>query len=107
MSKPSEHSHKPRLAFLRMGVRSMLRGQISPRVAALEYVRRCKVAIGRRRERGALDALNTRPAQLSPDYARLSAPDLLRHFRERQRPSFLPGFEAAAETGAVQQRDFP
>jgi hypothetical protein len=34
---------KPRLAFLRMGVRTMLRGEISAGVAAHEYLRRGRV----------------------------------------------------------------
>lgn len=90
-----------------MGFRSVLSGQISPRVAALEYVRRCKRGVSRRRERGALDELHSQPARLSTDYLNLTASDLLRHFRERRRPSFLPGFEAAAETAALQQKNFP
>jgi hypothetical protein len=107
-SNPSPRSNKPRFAFLRIGFRSVLRGQISARVAALEYFRRCRVAVTQRYERRNLDELKDQPARLRPEFETLTASDLLRHFRERITPAFLPGFEDAAGTTAALQRNlFP
>lgn len=108
LSKSSERSHKIRLAFLRIGVRSMLRGDISPRQAAQEYFWRCRMALNRRRERNRLEELTSQPARLRSEFQKLSSSELLKQFRERDTPSFLPGFEAAFDTTAALQRElFP
>jgi hypothetical protein len=107
-TQSSERTHAPRFAFLRMGFRSVLRGEISLRTAALEYFQRRQVALNRRRERSMLDELTSQPARLRPEFQKLSSSDLLKHFRERSAPSFLPGFEAALDTTtALQRKLFP
>jgi hypothetical protein len=54
-----------------------------------------------------LDELASKPARLRAEFGSLSSSDLLKHFRERLSPSFLPGFEQSDST-AVQQRElFP
>jgi hypothetical protein len=108
LSKSSDGARKPRLAFLRVGFRSVLRGEISPRQAALEYFWRRRVALNQRNERLHLDSLTSQPARLRPEFQKLSSFDLLKHFRERVAPSFLPGFEAAHDaTAAAQRKLFP
>jgi hypothetical protein len=113
LSEPSAatttaRSHKPRLAFLRVGFRSVLRGEISPRQAAQEYVWRCQVALTRRRERRLLDVLPLQPARLRSEFQRLAPSELLKHFRERATPSFLPGYETAIiTTSGFQRQLFP
>jgi heparinase II/III-like protein len=107
-SRPSTRLHKPRFAFLQVGFRSVLRGQISAGVAVLEYFRRCRVAVTQRRERRMVEELGKQPARLRPEFAKLTAADLLRHFRERTAPAFLPGFEDAPPTiAALQRKLFP
>ena len=98
---------KPRLAFLRIGVRSVLRGEISAGVAAREYLRRGRVALVRRRERASLDELRSKTAHLLPQFQNLSPAELLKHFRERNKPSFLPGFANPIATGQLQRKLFP
>ena len=39
-------------------------------------------------------------ARLSHEFARLAAPELLEHFRTREHPKFLPGFDDAGNEGA-------
>ncbi len=86
----------------------MLRGEVSVRTAALEAVRRIRTALGRRRERAELAALDRQPARLTEEFSRLTPPGLLAHSRSRQSPEFFPGFAAGAQqTAALQQELFP
>lgn len=71
--------------------RRMLRGDVSPRVVALEAARRARTLSRRRYERTHLAALNEQPARFREEFARFSAPDLLAHFRSRAKPKFFPG----------------
>jgi len=86
------------------GVRSVLGGRISFTQASFEAFRRGRAKITSRRERAMLDELAAKPARLRPEFLSLSSSDLLKHFRSRVRPSFLPGFEMAEST-ASRQRD--
>ena len=89
-------------------IKRMLRGEVSVRTAALETLRRIRAAVDRRRERASLSLIDRQPARLRAEFARLSAPDLLAHFRSRQSPEFFPGFAAGAQqTAALQQELFP
>jgi hypothetical protein len=89
-------------------IKRMLRGEVSVRTAVLETLRRIRAALDRRRERASLSLIDRQPARLRADFARLSAPDLLAHFRSRQSPEFFPGFAAGAQqTAALQQELFP
>src|SRR5580765_6241000 len=89
---------------LTKSIRSLLRGQVSFGQATLEAFRRGRAAVQSRRERAMLDELAAQPARLRPEFLSLSSSDLLKHFRSRLRPSFLPGFEMAEST-ASRQRD--
>jgi hypothetical protein len=89
-------------------IKRMLRGEISVRTATLEALRRIRASLVRRSERSRLAQLDREPARLRADFARLSPPELLEHFRARQRPEFFPGFAAGAQqTAAMQQQLFP
>ena len=89
---------------LTKSIRSLLRGQVSFGQATLEAFRRGRAAVQSRRERAMLDDLAAQPARLHPEFLRLTPSDLLKHFRSRVRPLFLPGFEMAEST-ASRQRD--
>lgn len=72
-----------------------------------EAFRRGRAAVSRRRERALLDEFAAQPARLRPEFQNLSSSDLLKHFRERNTPSFLPGFELPDATSARQRSLFP
>jgi hypothetical protein len=59
------------------------------------------------RERAMLDELASQSARLRPEFESLSSSDLLKHFRERVAPSFLPGFELTRSTAVEQRKLFP
>src|SRR5439155_9212408 len=89
-------------------IKRMLRGEVSVRTAALETLRRIRASLDRRRERASLSLIDRQPARLRAECARLSATDLLAHFRSRQSPEFFPGFDGGAQqTAALQQELFP
>ncbi|HEV2864220.1 MAG TPA: alginate lyase family protein [Pyrinomonadaceae bacterium] len=79
-----------------------LRGEVTLRDAALEALRRGRVALGRRRERARLrkSAGAPEPARLLPEFAALAPPRLLEHFRTRAAPRFFPGFEKVSAGGS-------
>lgn len=82
-------------------IKRALRGEVSVGTAVLESARRGYVALARRRER-AMMATNSdhfRPARLASEFAQKNPATLLEHFRSRTRPRFLPGFDAAADSG--------
>jgi uncharacterized heparinase superfamily protein len=85
----------------------MLRGEVTPRVVALEAARRVRVAKERRRERAELEQLDRQPARLREEFARIRASDLLAHFRSRVKPRFLPGFQDLAATAQLQRTILP
>lgn len=53
-----------------------------------------------------LDELAAQPARLRPEFQSLSSSDLLKHFRGRATPSFLPGFELTDSTARRQRELF-
>ena len=85
----------------------MLRGEVSPRLAALEAARRIRALNERRRERAQLAELDLRPARLREEFARIRASDLLAHFRSRVKPKFLPGFQDVTRSAELQRKLFP
>jgi len=93
-------------------IKRMLRGEVSARTVALEALRRTKLSLERRQERAGLSQLDRQPARLSDEFSRLSAAELLAHFRSRHllkgAPKFFPGFTAdALKTVVLQQEFFP
>ena len=106
-SGPSQRSYTSRLSFLTTGLRSVMRGEISVNRAAREFLRRCRGIAARRRERQTLDELASRSVQLLTPFQTLSSTELLRHFRERSAPTFLPGFEEHDRTAQLQRQLFP
>src|SRR5215471_10811625 len=88
-------------------IRKTLRGEVRTSAAALEAVRRMNVRLQQRRERAQLEQLNRQPARLILPFARISHADLLHHFRQRQSPSFFPGFADLTNTARFQREMFP
>jgi len=87
-------------------IKRMVRGEVTARAALLEVLRRTRVWLERRRERASLSQLDRQPARLSDGFARLSAAELLAHFRSRQSPNFFPGFDSL-QTVILQPELFP
>ena len=73
----------------------------------LEAFRRGRAAVSSRRERAMLAELASQPARLRPEFQSRSSSDLLKHFRDRVTPSFLPGFKLSNSTAARQRDLFP
>lgn len=94
-------------ALFSTGFRRVLRGEISASVAARELLRRGRAVIDRRRERRMLDQLSSQATELRREYQSLSSADLLKYFRERNSPSFLPGIEQHDSTVKLQRQLFP
>jgi Heparinase II/III N-terminus/Heparinase II/III-like protein len=90
-------------------VKRALRGEVDARTIALEAWRRSRAARERRGERASLERLAQTPARLRADFARMSQPELLDHFRNRTNPKFLPGCDASRShtTAALQRSLFP
>jgi hypothetical protein len=89
------------------GVRGVLSGRIGIARAMLEAFRRGRSRVSRRRERAQLEELAAQRARLRPEFQSLSSSNLLKHFRERSTPSFLPGFELTDATPSLQREIFP
>jgi Heparinase II/III N-terminus/Heparinase II/III-like protein len=82
-----------------------VRGEVKPRTAALEILRRGRVSLSNWRELSSLNQVGTRRARLHERFAEMDAKELLAHFRSRARPRFFPGFIKA--TGSIQKKVFP
>jgi len=106
-SASSERSYASRFSFLATGFRSVLRGEISASAAARELLRRAQVMVARRHERRMLADLASQEVQLQPEFQKLSSSELLKHFKERSRPAFLPGFDEPKSTAKLQRRLLP
>ncbi|HEV2829032.1 MAG TPA: alginate lyase family protein [Pyrinomonadaceae bacterium] len=85
---------------LTKGIRGLLRRRISFGQATREAFRRGRAAARSRRERALLDDLASQSARLRPEF-QLAPSDLLKHFRERNSPSFLSGFESPNTIAAL------
>ncbi|HEX7294142.1 MAG TPA: alginate lyase family protein [Pyrinomonadaceae bacterium] len=68
------------------------RGEIKPTTAALETLRRTRLALSRNRDMRSLTVISNRPARLQDPYAQMNPTELLAHFRQRSEPQFFPGF---------------
>lgn len=82
-----------------------VRGEVKPKTAALEILRRGRVSLASWRELSSLNQVGTRGARLHGRFAQMDPKQLLAHFRSRSEPRFLTGFTEA--TGTVQQEVFP
>ncbi|HEV2705887.1 MAG TPA: alginate lyase family protein [Pyrinomonadaceae bacterium] len=92
-------------------LRRALRGDVTWREALLEACRRGGAAVAGRRERALVargEVTPARPVSLRAEFARMSASELLAHFRTRERPVFLHGFELPSdELARTQRAEFP
>ena len=82
-------------------IKRAVRGEVNPRTAALEALRRSRVAITRRNERAQLQDSNQQPARLRARFVAMGLPELLAHFRSRSQPVFLPGFSFAPDVEPI------
>ncbi|MDQ5846504.1 MAG: hypothetical protein M3539_14535, partial [Acidobacteriota bacterium] len=85
-------------------IKRAVRGEVAPKAAALEALRRSSAAIAARRERASLKERQQEPARFRPPFDNISASELLDHFRNRQTPVCLPGFSEAQTVSANFQR---
>jgi hypothetical protein len=67
---------------------------VDAKTVALEVWRRSHEAIQKHRDRATIEQRGKQPARLSSQFARMSAGELLRHFRNRTKPQFFSGFFA-------------
>jgi len=86
-------------------LRRAVRGEVKPKTAALEILRRSRVSLSSIRELSSLNEVGTRGPRLQGRFAQMDAKQLLAHFRSRAQPRFFPGFTSA--TGRIQQKAFP
>jgi len=71
-------------------IKRAVRGEVKLKTAALEALRRSRVSLQQRKERAHLDG--NEPLLLSPAFARMSADELLAHFRGTRAAKFFEGF---------------
>lgn len=107
LSNSSDHPRKHPGSIIAQGVRGLLRGNIGFAQAMREGFRRGRAMAACHRERAALAELASQPARLLPEFHKLSPSDLLEHFRTRDTPRFLPGFEIADAVAAETRNIFP
>jgi uncharacterized heparinase superfamily protein len=88
-------------------IKRLLRGDVNAGTATLEALRRARVRLGQRSEYTKLAKLNRQPARLTSEFIKLSAADLLAHFRTRKSPRFFAGFQELETATAMQQQLFP
>jgi hypothetical protein len=105
--KNPARTYKPSRSTVAKGVRAVLGGNIGFAQAMREGFRRGRATAARRRERTRLAELASQPARLLPEFQKLSSCDLLEHFRTRDTPRFLPGFEIADSVATATRNIFP
>lgn len=71
-------------------IKRAVRGEVKLTTVALEALRRSRVSLQQRKERAGLDS--EVPLSLAPAFARMSADELLAHFRGERAAKFLDGF---------------
>ena len=80
------------------------RGEIKPTTAALETLRRTRVALSRNSDMRSLADIRNRPARLHESYSQLNGAELLAHFRHRSHPRFFAGFRDRTVANTVKHR---
>src|SRR5215216_1356338 len=92
-------------------IKRAVRGEVKLTTVALEALRRSRVSLQERKERASLD--DNDPLTLAPAFARMSADELVAHFRGERAAKFIDGFfehERADITAAdriVDQHSWP
>jgi Heparinase II/III N-terminus/Heparinase II/III-like protein len=82
-----------------------VRGEVKPKTAALEVLRRGRVSFSSWRDLSSLNQFGTRSARFHGPFGQMDAKQLLAHFRSRAQPRFFPGFTET--TATIQQEIFP
>ena len=98
----------PSLVTRRLKSNARCAGDVGARTLALEALRREPRAL----RAAAASAPRWKdwheaPARLRPEFARMSAAELLDHFRDRAAPKFLPGCDAAAAGAPARSEPLP
>ncbi len=83
-------------------IKRAVRGEVAAKTLVLESVRRSRVAIAARRERASLKEGRSETARLHSQFSNIAPVELLKHFRERTTPFFLPGFSSEANKNSQQ-----
>ncbi len=87
-------------------IKRAVRGEVDAKTAALEVLRRSRVALSQRSERAKVEQGQKQAARLREPFANMAPAELLDHFRNRTQPHFLPGF-AGAKDQTKNLRGFP
>lgn len=83
-------------------IKRAARGEVKLTTAALEALRRARVSVQQRQERANLAKDCDAPATLSAQYSRMSAADLLDHFRGARSAKFFPGFLKTSQNSTAE-----
>ena len=86
-------------------IKRAVRGEVDAKTAALEALRRSRVALSQRSERAKIEQTQLQTARLRAPFAGMAPAELLNHFRNRSQPHFLPGFTGSKDK--AQRRFFP
>ena len=83
-------------------IRRAVRGEVKLTTVALEALRRSRASLQQRKERAGLDS--DEPLSLAPAFARMSADELLAHFRGERAAKFIDGL-IESETADIAAAD--
>lgn len=83
-------------------IKRAVRGEVKLTTVALEALRRSRASLQQRKERALLDS--EEPLSLAPVFARMSADELLAHFRGERAAKFIDGF-IESETADIASAD--
>lgn len=83
-------------------IKRAIRGEVKLTTVALEALRRSRVSLQQRKERAGLD--RDEPLSLTPAFARMSADELLAHFRGERAAKFIRGL-LESETADITSAD--
>ncbi|HYJ88552.1 MAG TPA: hypothetical protein VEW46_20970, partial [Pyrinomonadaceae bacterium] len=76
-------------------IKRAVRGEVDAKTAALEVLRRSRLALSQKSQRAKIEQRQEQAARLRGPFAGMAPAELLDHFRNRSQPHFLPGFSGA------------
>ena len=78
-------------------IKRAVRGEVDAKTAALEVLRRSRLALSQKSQRAKIEQRQEQAARLRGPFAGRVPAELLDHFRSRPQPQFLPGFSGAKD----------
>jgi hypothetical protein len=87
-------------------IKRAIRGEVKLTTVAREALRRGRVSLQDRKQRASLGKNSSKSASLWKSYSRMSADELLAHFRGTREAKFFSGF-GESETAELQRKLFP